>query len=142
MQYLHFISILFLLFTFSNTYAVKAYFPQSTAVDSIQAYTLSTEIQELKLDTKKKRPNKLKTVLLKMLIILLILAFITFPFIGLGLVLLSWISTSLGVTSIVTGIILSIWLIVIVLMNAEKRQKRRQARKERRQAKRTQRKAA
>ncbi|MEN0051670.1 MAG: hypothetical protein AAF806_31690 [Bacteroidota bacterium] len=142
MKYLYIISTLFLLFTFNHTYAVKAHRPPSMTIDRIQVDTSYQESQDVKIDVKKKRPSKLKTVLLKMLTIILILAFITFPSLALGLVLLSWVSIPLGFAAIIVGLVLSIWLIVLVLMNTEKRQKRRQARKERREARRTQRKTA
>jgi len=127
-------SISFFLFLFVSL-EVSA-LPTSTRAKKVSS---TIEHQEQVLEVENKNSSNLKTVLLKILVVLVILGFITFPAIGLGILLLVWVSTFLGTLTIIVGSSLSIWLIILVLMNTEKRRRRQQVRKERRRAKRTQR---
>lgn len=134
-------------FTFKLTFfffiLLTSSIASATPISSRVKQSLSTvEYQEQTVEIENKSSSNLKTVLLKIFVVLVILGFITFPAIVLGILLLAWVSAFLGTLTIIAGSLLSIWLIVLVLMNTEKRRKRKQVRKERRQTRRTQRTTA
>lgn len=114
-----------------NFYAASPYSKLNLKSQPEEVTYLQDKDQRSDIDENRKPSNKVKTVLIKLLLILVVLAFAGLPMIALGIALMSWVSPFLGMILIAIGSLLSLWLIGRILMNSEKKHERRQKRKAR-----------